>query len=244
VTGIESRSTAPNAGADAHSNAGILVSGSPERQKGDRLPSAFLPVTFSPTTIRGMSPMDEALIKEVSAAVHEGWMESKRTQGVETRRSENGEELMVPYAELSEPAKDLDRSLTGGHMKKLRLDLDMLRVDSFALEPMMASSTAGTVHGVQQQTDGYCSRACTGIEDTRCDTHNWHYTGCNQQTCGYTVPATCPASCEFTCNCMTSGCAELSRDCGGGGGGGGGTGAGDTGYCTDTSDYTCQATSA
>jgi hypothetical protein len=53
--------------------------------------------------------MDASLIEEVSASVHEAWIETKRTQGVETRRSENGEELMVPYAELSEPAKDLDR---------------------------------------------------------------------------------------------------------------------------------------
>jgi hypothetical protein len=36
-------------------------------------------------------------------------MESKREQGVESRLSESGEELMVPYPQLSEAAKDLDR---------------------------------------------------------------------------------------------------------------------------------------
>ena len=48
-------------------------------------------------------------IEEVSAAVHEAWMDGKRAKGIESRKSETGEELMVPYAELSEAAKDLDR---------------------------------------------------------------------------------------------------------------------------------------
>lgn len=48
-------------------------------------------------------------IEVVSAKVHEAWMESKRAKGITTRKSETGEELMVPYEQLSEPAKDLDR---------------------------------------------------------------------------------------------------------------------------------------
>lgn len=48
-------------------------------------------------------------IELVSAKVHEAWMESKLKQGVHSRLSESGEELMVPYEELSEAAKDLDR---------------------------------------------------------------------------------------------------------------------------------------
>lgn len=48
-------------------------------------------------------------IEKVSEAVHDAWMESKRRQGVTSRRSESGEELMVPYAELSDGAKELDR---------------------------------------------------------------------------------------------------------------------------------------
>lgn len=46
----------------------------------------------------------------VAAEVHAAWIESKRAQGISSRRSEDGEELMVPYAQLSEPAKDLDRN--------------------------------------------------------------------------------------------------------------------------------------
>jgi hypothetical protein len=49
-------------------------------------------------------------VEEVSAKVHEAWMEAKRRAGVTTRKSESGEELMVPYEKLSEEAKDLDRS--------------------------------------------------------------------------------------------------------------------------------------
>ena len=49
-------------------------------------------------------------IEVVSAKVHEAWIESKRAQGLTSRRSETGEELMVPYEQLSEPAKELDRA--------------------------------------------------------------------------------------------------------------------------------------
>jgi hypothetical protein len=48
-------------------------------------------------------------IEIVSAAVHQAWIESKLAQGVTSRRSESGEELMVPYESLSDAAKDLDR---------------------------------------------------------------------------------------------------------------------------------------
>lgn len=49
-------------------------------------------------------------IEAVSDAVHAAWMASKHAQGVYTRKAEDGEELMAPYAELSEKAKDLDRN--------------------------------------------------------------------------------------------------------------------------------------
>jgi hypothetical protein len=49
-------------------------------------------------------------IETVSAKVHEAWMESKSAQGVKSRKSETGEELMVPYEQLSEEAKELDRA--------------------------------------------------------------------------------------------------------------------------------------
>lgn len=49
-------------------------------------------------------------VEEVAAEVHLVWMKSKNANGISTRKSEDGEELMVPYDELSEKAKDLDRA--------------------------------------------------------------------------------------------------------------------------------------
>jgi hypothetical protein len=48
-------------------------------------------------------------IEVVSAKVHEAWMDSKIKAGVTTRKLETGEELMVPYDQLSDAAKELDR---------------------------------------------------------------------------------------------------------------------------------------
>ena len=48
-------------------------------------------------------------IETVSAKVHEAWIQQKRAGGVTTRKLESGEELMVPYEQLSEQAKELDR---------------------------------------------------------------------------------------------------------------------------------------
>ncbi|MDM0110668.1 hypothetical protein QTI66_00825 [Variovorax sp. J22R133] len=49
-------------------------------------------------------------IELVSAEVHAAWMETKRAQGVTSRKDEHGEELMIPYEQLSETAKELDRA--------------------------------------------------------------------------------------------------------------------------------------
>ena len=67
--------------------------------------------------INGLEPNIERIekmklpdIEKVSAKVHEAWMKSKNKSGVWERKSESGEELMVPYHRLSEEAKDLDRN--------------------------------------------------------------------------------------------------------------------------------------
>lgn len=53
--------------------------------------------------------MDLPDVEIVAVKVHEAWMKRKRAQGVTSRKSEDGEELMVAYVQLSEQAKDLDR---------------------------------------------------------------------------------------------------------------------------------------
>lgn len=50
-------------------------------------------------------------IEAVAAIVHASWMDGKRAKGIESRKAEDGEELMVPYALLSEAQKDQDRNL-------------------------------------------------------------------------------------------------------------------------------------
>ena len=49
-------------------------------------------------------------IEAVAEKVHESWIEQKLSQGITTRLASDGEELMVPYNELSETARDLDRT--------------------------------------------------------------------------------------------------------------------------------------
>ena len=49
-------------------------------------------------------------VEIVAAEVHAAWIVSKKALGVASRKSEQGEELMVPYAQLSEAAKELDRA--------------------------------------------------------------------------------------------------------------------------------------
>jgi hypothetical protein len=49
-------------------------------------------------------------VEQVAAKVHEAWMHTKKVAGIATRRSESGEELMVPYDHLSDAAKELDRA--------------------------------------------------------------------------------------------------------------------------------------
>lgn len=47
--------------------------------------------------------------EKVCELVHNAWMQTKLNQGITSRISEFGEEMMKPYAELSERCKDLDR---------------------------------------------------------------------------------------------------------------------------------------
>ncbi len=50
-------------------------------------------------------------VESVAAKVHENWMQSKLAQGISSRKAEDGEELMVPYEQLSEKQKQVDRDL-------------------------------------------------------------------------------------------------------------------------------------
>ncbi len=49
-------------------------------------------------------------IEVVAAEVHNAWMITKMAQGITTHKDIDGEELMVPYHELTEKAKAHDRN--------------------------------------------------------------------------------------------------------------------------------------
>jgi len=48
-------------------------------------------------------------IEIVAAEVHQAWIDLKLSQGITTRKAEDGEEMMVHYSFLSEKQKDADR---------------------------------------------------------------------------------------------------------------------------------------
>lgn len=51
----------------------------------------------------------EQIIEECAEAVHDKWVETKRSQGITSRPAEDGTEQIAPYATLPEHIKDLDR---------------------------------------------------------------------------------------------------------------------------------------
>jgi hypothetical protein len=53
---------------------------------------------------------DVTVLEVIADKVHEGWMTKKKSQGFKEYYSSKGEDLFVPYTELSEEQKDLDRA--------------------------------------------------------------------------------------------------------------------------------------
>lgn len=64
----------------------------------------------SATTGTGRYATRDELVELLASKAHEGWMAAKQADGITSRLSEWGEEFMVPYPELSERAKDIDRA--------------------------------------------------------------------------------------------------------------------------------------
>ena len=59
---------------------------------------------------KGEKTMQLPDVEIVAAKVHASWMKGKQAQGVTSRKAEDGEELMVDYAKLSEKQKAVDRA--------------------------------------------------------------------------------------------------------------------------------------
>jgi len=49
-------------------------------------------------------------LERLAEEIHQKWIDTKLSQGISSRLAEDGEELMVPYSQLSEKAKQLDRN--------------------------------------------------------------------------------------------------------------------------------------
>ncbi len=102
-------------------------------------------------------------------------------------------------------------------MKKLRLDLDAIRVESFDTTAPKAAA-AGTVRGHSGYESCWgvtCSVTCAGTcyGQYTCEAYN---------TCAHTCDLvntcdTCATLCEYTCNgqktCDFGGCGEPSANC-------------------------------
>jgi hypothetical protein len=73
-------------------------------------------------------------------------MDTKRWSGIASRKSEDGEELMVPYEQLSEKAKDLDRG--------------SVRAVLAAMAAMGAAPTPPQAREVVAVDDAMVERAC------------------------------------------------------------------------------------
>jgi len=69
-------------------------------------------------------------IDQVAEEVHNDWIKTKKAAGITSRLAENGEELMVPFPQLSEAQKNLDRNTVKAVYKAIeaqqQLALDIL----------------------------------------------------------------------------------------------------------------------
>lgn len=62
----------------------------------------------------------EAELERLSAAVHADWMAEQAARGRTSSIGRDGEEYMVPYEQLSEAAKELDRVTVRAVLKHLK----------------------------------------------------------------------------------------------------------------------------
>lgn len=63
---------------------------------------------------------DEEIIELMAEGAHEAWMEGYLAEGITSRLAVWGEEFMVPFDQLSERGKELDRRIMRGILPRLR----------------------------------------------------------------------------------------------------------------------------
>jgi hypothetical protein len=91
-------------------------------------------------------------------------------------------------------------------MKKLKLDLDQLHVESF--DTRAQERTRGTVAGhVPLSYDTNCYN-CDPSLDYTCDSCDVSCAGSCVDTCADTCANTCPATCQYSCNGTCASCVD------------------------------------
>lgn len=74
---------------------------------------------LNPEASGATEPVD---VEAIAARVHDNWVSAKRRSLVESRKLDTtGEELMVPYEQLSEEAKELDRGTVRAVLEAMRV---------------------------------------------------------------------------------------------------------------------------
>ena len=81
---------------------------------------------------------------------HDNWMNEKIEQGITSRKGEDGEEYMVPYEQLSEKAKDLDRLQFA---QQLSMTHDFIYIDTTGLQTENKFAPKSLVPWLASQTD-------------------------------------------------------------------------------------------
>lgn len=56
----------------------------------------------------------DQLVEAMAESAHDAWMATYISWGLTSRKAEWGEEFMVPFSELTERGKELDRSIMRG----------------------------------------------------------------------------------------------------------------------------------
>ena len=85
-------------------------------------------------------------------------------------------------------------------MKKLKLNLGDLHVDSFEVQPIVISK--GTIAGQEGETKSVWTCIVAICDTNTCDTV-LHPTCYKYATCGITCDDTCPATCGSSCGVCT-----------------------------------------
>lgn len=88
-------------------------------------------------------------IETVSAEVHQAWVETKLAQGITSRPAADGTEQMVPYADLPDALKDLDRAT----VRAVYAAIQRCAVDDKQFHEYHRDTQAPTVHMLHRAED-------------------------------------------------------------------------------------------